>query len=1383
MQQRQDMLSSCSHKAFYEQGGVKESIGTGDVRIQIIPSLSSATVKNGQRIVLSAIVTARAGVDRVYAELGGVDNVELHPVGIQGDSLPSDGTAIFQADWIAHDLEERVYQITLHVIDREGNTLLDQSLHFSDPAAGYTEIGTPNYPTNMFKRIGGLNLRGSCGVIDAVNGYAYIGHGCQGCESNVVTKVALGNDGHLARIIGSVTISHLVDESDYFTSVVIDQNNGYAYFGTHSNKVVKMALGDGDSLPTKVGECTLSIFNSDIAVIDEAGGYAYFGSTGSIPGEITKVRLGNGSDPPFEVPNGRLVLESTLGEYNLSTGFIDPPYTYFVAQPDNSSAKIVKIYLGIGDNPPERVGGPNHLTLNNNENDIRCCAYDEQLGYAYLGTHTAPGVVIKVKTNVAGAPTRVGAVTLNTFENNLESAVVDPVAGFAYFGNGGTTPGLVVKVALGSGDNPPSRIGRISLAPKEYNLNIGLIDIKNGFAYFGSHGYIINGSEGYGLAKVALGTSNLPPTRLGSLFLAAGEDSVSCGVIDAVNGYAYFGTDTYPGKVVKVALGNGCTYPTRVGTLTLSSGEGYLQSAVIDVNSGFAYFGTNTGPGKVVKVALENGNSPPTRVGVAEFTSSESGVDKAAVIDTAAGYAYFSTRTLPAKVIKVGLGSGRIPPTRVGALTLNSGEGYLQSAVIDSGNGYAYFGTAASVVKMALGSGINPPTRIGSVTLNAGENSLSCAVIDTTIGCAYFGTFTVPGIVVKVALGSGMNLPTRLGAVRLNQSNNENGLKCAVIDIADGYAYFGAVSGRVVKIKLGDSAELPVSVGSLALSSGEEDLSCGVMDTDSGYAYFGTQTEPGRVVKVDTQRLLFDSQKDYIKGTKLVMPESGEVNDMRFYAHAQEGNVCMAIYDNASPRNLLWQSGSMIVSITEGWITVPISTGTPPSLSLSPGNYWLTYQVDSTQGVASYNEGQYGDGFFIARSYDSFPTSIDLEDCRFSTEMWSQYITYDISMIPTPTNTATDTSTPTWTLTSTPSPTPTETTPTSTSTPTETVSTPTPTPTSIEFSPPVMVSVAAGTFTMGRRSDGDDLSGQSNEDPGHSVTLSSYSIGKYEITNKEYADILNWVKSQGYITGYSGDDLIYNNYTLLNISSPSCQIKYIGNMFSVTSRDGYSMESHPVVMVSWYGAVAYCHWLSLRQGLVSCYNFSEWTLSDPFSGGYRLPSEAEWERAAAWDGTKHWIYGFQSDVNNTGRSNYRPSDFANPLSLTSYPYTAPVGWYDGIHVSPSGNIQTTDGQSPVGCYDMSGNVFEWCNDSPSDYTGESQVDPFGPDSGSTRIRRGGSWADNAIDCRTARRYTGDSPSTTDYVVGFRIVKSEQNHMTFTPTPTEQAAEVHHWESY
>ncbi|HOE67675.1 MAG TPA: SUMF1/EgtB/PvdO family nonheme iron enzyme, partial [Candidatus Hydrogenedentes bacterium] len=305
------------------------------------------------------------------------------------------------------------------------------------------------------------------------------------------------------------------------------------------------------------------------------------------------------------------------------------------------------------------------------------------------------------------------------------------------------------------------------------------------------------------------------------------------------------------------------------------------------------------------------------------------------------------------------------------------------------------------------------------------------------------------------------------------------------------------------------------------------------------------------------------------------------------------------------------------------------------------------------------------------------------------------------------------------------------------------------------------------------------LDGQLNGYPRHFVQLSPYRIGKFEVTTGEYVQMLNRALSQGKLckkdgTVYNGGDVFFKDATaetksLVQLSDSDCQVSYSSGQFVVKSRNGMSMANHPMVEVSWYGAVAYCNWLSEAKGLTPCYNLSTWQRVQPAGNGYRLPTEAEWERAAAWDTRyaesstlpdgsrgKHWVYGTSSDVLDFSRSNYNDfygGQYCNPVGLTTKPYTSPVGYFNG-------RPGTVDSKSPVGCYDMSGNVWEWCQDWKGDYSSDSQVDPQGAVSGGFFVLRGGGWSFIAGHCRTD--YRGwEIPAHTGFNEGFRIAQSVQ----------------------
>jgi len=154
-------------------------------------------------------------------------------------------------------------------------------------------------------------------------------------------------------------------------------------------------------------------------------------------------------------------------------------------------------------------------------------------------------------------------------------------------------------------------------------------------------------------------------------------------------------------------------------------------------------------------------------------------------------------------------------------------------------------------------------------------------------------------------------------------------------------------------------------------------------------------------------------------------------------------------------------------------------------------------------------------------------------------------------------------------------------------------------------------------------------------------------------------------------------------------------------------------ENLPVENVSWDDAQEFIRKLNLMTGKK-----------------YRLPTEAEWEFAArGGNNSKGYEYSGSGDMDQ-------------------------VAWYNG---NSGGRTQPVGKKKPneLGIYDMSGNVWEWCSDWYGDYPSGSVTNPKGPDSGSSRVFRGGSWSGYSQDCRVAYRY-GNSPSFRDYDLGLRV---------------------------
>lgn len=240
-----------------------------------------------------------------------------------------------------------------------------------------------------------------------------------------------------------------------------------------------------------------------------------------------------------------------------------------------------------------------------------------------------------------------------------------------------------------------------------------------------------------------------------------------------------------------------------------------------------------------------------------------------------------------------------------------------------------------------------------------------------------------------------------------------------------------------------------------------------------------------------------------------------------------------------------------------------------------------------------------------------------------------------------------------------------------------------------------MLLISAGEFTMG---DGSDNA------PYHNVYLDAYYIDKYEITNSEFASFLN-----------DGNESCYNSYMKISLSDTG---------YAAVS----GFERHPVIFVSWNGASAYAQW-----------------------AGKRLPTEAEWEKAARGYSVKAFPWGWEIDGSY---ANYKNS--GDPFESNRFS-TTPVGYYNGTNRD---GYQTLNGESPFGIHDMAGNVWEWVSDWYSeDYYNSSGAlnNPRGPAGGSKKVIRGGSWANYDIQIRTGYRYYS-SQTLKNSALGFRCAK-------------------------
>ncbi len=282
------------------------------------------------------------------------------------------------------------------------------------------------------------------------------------------------------------------------------------------------------------------------------------------------------------------------------------------------------------------------------------------------------------------------------------------------------------------------------------------------------------------------------------------------------------------------------------------------------------------------------------------------------------------------------------------------------------------------------------------------------------------------------------------------------------------------------------------------------------------------------------------------------------------------------------------------------------------------------------------------------------------------------------------------------------------------------------------------VQVPAGSFLMG---DGTAFCGVDQRP----VTLGrDFWIGRFEVTNEEYRLLLEWAHRRGY-AGASAtsawDQLDGAGEELLDLDDPECEIAFAGGAFVLRDAGHGINPRHPVKEVTWFGAAAYCDWLSMSQGLSRAYDHRDWSCGpndNPYQApGFRLPTDAEWEYVAQLDDDR--IYPWGNQIPTCDLVNYGGC-IGWTLPVGSYPEGAQWGLGEAIH-------------------DLAGNVWEWCNDRWQCGLGSAPAtDPLGPPEGSYRLRRGGGWNSSEPFIRNAYRYDF-YPELSFAYFGFRVARS------------------------
>jgi formylglycine-generating enzyme required for sulfatase activity len=278
-----------------------------------------------------------------------------------------------------------------------------------------------------------------------------------------------------------------------------------------------------------------------------------------------------------------------------------------------------------------------------------------------------------------------------------------------------------------------------------------------------------------------------------------------------------------------------------------------------------------------------------------------------------------------------------------------------------------------------------------------------------------------------------------------------------------------------------------------------------------------------------------------------------------------------------------------------------------------------------------------------------------------------------------------------------------------------------------------MMLIPAGHFQMGD-SFGE---GGASELPIHSVHVSAFYMDRCEVTKELWDDVSHWATNHGYIFRHHAQG---------------------------------KAPGHPAHSLDWHDALLWCNARSEKEGRVPAY-YTDSSLNSVYrsgafiggnesvkwDAGYRLPTEAEWEKAARGGAIGRRFAWADTDTISHSQANYfSPKLQAYDLAATdgfhpgfytgALPYTSPAGYFNA-------------NANGYGLYDMSGNIAEWCWDGYASYSGDAQADPRGPNDQSIayRVVRGGAWDYYPVASRVAMRLGNRGPATAATVIGFRTI--------------------------
>lgn len=882
--------------------------------------------------------------------------------------------------------------------------------------AGNNTPGTSDYPRGGMRLVHSQMLphfdNMEVSLVDSRRGLAYFGSNISG--QCALHKFRLDPSGGVPVYLDSLSVDQA---GGALTGLVLDEDSSIAYaLMGGSGQLCKLFLGDEDAPMRILTQVPLT--NEDpgtTLLLDQERGILYLcGGT-----RIVKYSTGSGEGPPVRLSSVSITL--ALNSEGIRTGQVDAERDIALIGVFDAPPRVLKVALTDGVEPPLIVDELEVPEADYNFENMRKSLRDPLTGAVIFTVQQSPAALLKVLPGEDDGPPVFGGIhTLANGEDQTRSVAMQSGGGFVHVGVSGPIGPGVVKVAVGALQEPLTRVGRMDL------------QVADGFsmasAPWSGHVVHVLPRSIRRLIVTTNGTPNGAPVQLGMVDLGAGSRNVDGGVAHPVEPVAILGTTNGfgPNRIFKVAYEEDNSPPKWLSELRYDQGVTSARHLFIHPQSAELFAGLTGSPDRILRASIPSGTGAPVALDQTDLPANEyllGGV----LAEFSRGLLHYASGIPNNSIITYAIGSGAAPLQRLGALTLPEGETSPGHAAHDPVGNYGYWSVSpgnASLLKVHLGSGSALPRRVASVNLGTGESFVTFIIVDPIRRRGYVGITGDARSVIMFDLGIGDATPVLLGELALPGQASTR-FHSGFLDQESGHLYLSANVPQTTRVtlskwKLSDSGGLPQYIG-----MGDPG--------PAGGATWNTLHRPGSAYAILTggsslsHALKYSlGQKGFLHGTRLTVTEDTLVEAVHFHSHRAVGNVRLSIHRDGDELELLWESPVLQNNVVDAALSVPIEEGTPASLYLPPGDYWLAWQLDRNAEVPSHTIGDEAEGFAFPHRFGPVPGFVSSSGLLRTTDRWTQFITYRQG-VPTPTPTASPspspTGSPTPSLTPTPSPT------------------------------------------------------------------------------------------------------------------------------------------------------------------------------------------------------------------------------------------------------------------------------------------------------------------------------------------------------------------------